>query len=105
MANLTSTEISKLNKMNRAAQDVSLGTILSVAPIGGVVTASAPQANASAVIIDTGLDANTGYTVQRFNSGSALLSYVTNTSGSLVISAVTGGDAIVAGDVFNWLAW
>ena len=49
---ISSTQINKLNKMNRAAQDVSLGTLISGFQGSSATTVSAAQSNASAVIVD-----------------------------------------------------
>ena len=102
---LTASQITKLNKMNRAAQDIALGTALGTMAVTGKVSASSAQAGASAIVITTGLTSVTGYTLQRFISGSATLDYVVNSSGSLTVTAVTGGSIITEGDVVNWLAW
>lgn len=105
---LTSTQISHINKMNRASKDVSLGTLVdgfvNNTKISGSVSASSAQASASAVVISTGLSSVSGYIIQGFRSGSAISNvYVaSNTAGSITVRS---GSSVVAGDLYNWIAW
>lgn len=102
---LSTNQINKLNRMNRAAQDAELGNLLANYPVSGSVAASAAQANASAIIIGTGLGTVQGFIVQGFRSGSPVPFGVSNTSGSLTVQAVTSGSKILANDLYNWIAW
>lgn len=105
---LTNTQIKHLNKMNRAASDVSLGTLvngfIANTQVSGSVAASSAQSAASAVVISTGLSSVAGYIVQGFRSGSAISNvYIaSNSSGSLTVRS---GSFVTTGDVYNWLAW
>lgn len=124
MTNLSSGNIAKLNKMNKAAQNVYLGTLLSTMESGsatlasnatksGKVTISDTQANASAVVIDTKLSSITGYIVQTYNTGSPVQgAYVTTSSASLTVLPNTkaywgsnGSYVISSSYVINWIAW
>jgi hypothetical protein len=84
---LTSSQINHLNRMNRAADDVNLGTLVdgfvNNTQVTGSVVASAAQSAASAIVIATGLGSVAGYQVQGFRSGSVITNlYVAgNTSG------------------------
>lgn len=105
---LTSTQINHINRMNRASQDVRLGTLVdgfvSHQVTSGSLTASASQASASAITVSTGLDSISGYIVQGFRSGSAISNvYIaSNTSGSLTFKS---GSTVTSGDRYNWIAW
>ena len=105
---LTSNEIAHLNKMNKAAQDVSLGTLVNGfvnnAMVSGSVIATASQSSASAVVIATGLSEAKGYQVNGFRSGSAISNvYVVSNSGGNI--TVRSGSFVTAGDLYNWIAW
>lgn len=119
MTALTASQIAKLNKMNRASQDVSLGTRISSAEAS--ITAmelkdvvfsssvvSAAQGNASAVILNSGLGSIVHFMVQHSRSGSVLhgdsLSklYVVNASGSLTVQTTSG--SLLPGDKVAYLA-
>jgi len=90
---ITATQKSKLNKMNRASQDVSLGTLVQGFQGASATTVSAAQASASSVAIDTGLDSVAGFVFQQFRSGSLIPAtsgsqfYTTNSAGTVTISS------------------
>lgn len=118
----TSAQIAKLNKMNKASQLVSLGTIVSglvdsVATLetGTVVKTSASvisaaQANASAVVLNTGLSTITGFTAQILRSGSAV-NYVYASSasagGNITVTSSSPASYKMAAttDVVSVVAW
>jgi hypothetical protein len=109
---LTTTQKAHLTKMNRAAKDVALGTIIGNLVAGGSFTsgktsASAAEASASALNIPTGLTAPTGYLVQGYRSGSVLspLNVVISGSNLLVTSASPATFKMANGDTFNWVAF
>lgn len=104
---LTSTQKSKLNKMNRASQDVSLGTLVEGFQGNVKTTVSSAQASASSVAIDTGLDSVSGYIFQQFRSSGSLVIptsgsqyYVKNASGTVTISSPAAG-VIQTGDIIQ----
>lgn len=104
----TASQIAKLNKMNRAAQDVSLGTVIN-GQISGVASGSivsAAQASASAVSFVTGLTAISGFMVQAFRSGSAVSPlYGSASGGTLTVTSASASYKITTGDVINYIAW
>jgi len=102
----------KLNKMNRAAQEAGLGTI--VQNVASIRTGSAVVGNteisASKVTIVPGLSTITGYQAQVFRSGSFISASGINAyiSGSkLIVGArpVAGSWVLAANDYVNWLAF
>ena len=112
---ISTTNEAKLNKMNRAAQNVSLGTLLSTfesnATVSGSLTVSDAQCNASLVDIATGLTAIEGFNIQTYSTGSLIWaqkvvssgSNLTVYTGSAVDSAVTPG--VNLDDSMFWIAW
>ena len=97
---ISSTNKAKLNKMNRAAQNVSLGDLLAARQSTTVTDA---QANASAVVIDTGLTSIEGFVVQTYRSGSLVQAQkVTSSGGNITINS---GSAVTKDDVINWIAY
>ena len=118
---ISNAQRAKINKMNRASQDVSLGTIVQNLQTGsatlngyirstGSYTAVEADSNASKVVIATGLTGVVGYMVQVYTSGSQKStikvinsgSNLTVTAGSAATSTVP---AITTGDVTNWMVW
>jgi len=105
----------KLNKMNRAAQNVSLGTMIqNMGTVStGSFTVTAAQMNASLVEVPTGLASVGGFLAQGFRSGSPL--NVKAISGSVagaivvlnstIVTAVAGGSIVQTGDVVNYVAF
>lgn len=111
MTAMTSTQIAHLDKMNRSAQDVSLGT--RIAALEGDLGASGShvvtsgEASASAINITTGIASVTGFIVQGYRSGSPLGAVkVVTSSGSLAItSSASATWVITANDVINYIVW
>ena len=105
----------QLNKMNRAAQNASLGTMIQNMGTlsSGSITVSAAQMNASRVEIPTGLATVGGFVVQGLRSGSPL--NIKATAGSVagailventtVVTTVTGGSQVAFGDVISYVAF
>lgn len=104
-----------LNKMNRAAKDVSLGTMLQKMDANSIVTGStvvisSAQASASLVSVSTGRTGLIGEIVQVRRSGSATISGSSFTnikvinSGS-IIDVTSACVAFAANDVLTWIAW
>lgn len=106
---ITTSQETKLNNSMRAAQDVSLGTIIKELQgvASGSVVVSAVHTNASAVTIVPPIATLHGAMVQVFRGGSATFNpYKAQTNGSLIFTANTAGSyALTAGDVFNWMAF
>jgi len=105
---MTSKEISQLNKMNRAAQNATLGTRLNT--LEGVVTGSlvvsSAQATASAIVIQTIINPIVGKIVQASRSGSAIPNVKCTTSGSnLNITSASPAWVIAADDALNYIVW
>jgi hypothetical protein len=104
MTRLSTTQVTHLNRMNRASKDANLGTRISLMPVSGSHTVSTAEANASAVILDSGLGTIYGYLLQVFRSGSPQGSqWITNTSGSLTVKVSSG--SLLSGDVVNYIVW
>jgi hypothetical protein len=112
---ITASQATKINRMNRAAQDVVLGTI--IRQMGNIATGShtvtGAQQNASAIVIDTTLGSSTGQIVQLYRGGSPIFTSasafrVVNSAGSITISGSyigTSGLLISASDIVNWIAF
>jgi len=104
---ITSTQESKINKMNRAAQDASLGTMVKGFQASGSHLVSAAEASASAVVINSGLGTIHGQIVQNVRSGSLAFTSasqigISNASGSLTIIGKAAG-VISTNDVINYI--
>lgn len=113
----------QLNKMNRAAQNVGLGTLVQtmqsgsqtqLTQIAGIKadlgSSGATTSAGSEVNIPTGLTAIVGKTVSITRSGSSLYNlqpYVASGSGTAVlkVSGATGGSALASGDVVTWFVF
>jgi hypothetical protein len=125
---LSTTEIKHLNKMNRSAQDISLGTTLNdlitsassvsgtlavdVATLqGNMVTpgsllVTTAQAAASAITIQTTVNPIVGKLVQGYRSGSPLTMKTMMTGSNLnITSASPTYWVIAAGDEINYNVW
>ena len=126
MTALTSAQIKKLNKMNRASADAVLGTRLAAdevtiaantaviagsnisAGTSGSYTLTGSDVTASLVNIPTKLTAPKGFTVQVYRSGSLVGGQnVAISTASLVVKStlVSGSWTMVSGDVINWVAF
>ena len=107
---ITATQKTKLNKMNRASQDVSLGTLIQGFQGASATTVSAAQASASSVAIATGLTSVTGFIFQQYRSGSLVPSpsgsqlYTTNAAGTVTISSPAAG-VIQTSDVIRLVSF
>jgi hypothetical protein len=111
---LTTTVINKVNKMNRAAKDASLGTLVANLPAtgftAGSTVVSSAEAAGSRVVIDTGLTVVTGFVGQDLRSGSPIVNakWVSGSvAGTIVVTHAVGGSAIVlaANDTLSYVAW
>ncbi len=111
---LTTAKINKLNKMNRAAKDASLGTLVGNMPATGItagsVVVSSAEAAGSRVVITTGLDVVTGFVGQDLRSGSPIINakWVSGSvAGTIVVTHGVGGSSIVlaANDSLKYVAW
>lgn len=106
---ITTTQKNHLNKMNKAAKDVSLGNLIQTMASGSPVTAgttvvSSAQASASSVTIQTGLSTITGFQVQAFRSGSFMPGINVVSSGSnLVVTSGSASYKVTANDVITWM--
>jgi len=118
---ITNTQKAKLNKMNRAAKDATLGTAIqdlqnassgSAFTLGasGSYAAVAADASNAKIAIATGLSAVKGFVVNVRRSGSAL-PFMAATAGSVAgtIAVIKDpgytGSAIATGDVVTWFAF
>jgi len=104
---ITSTQESKINKMNRASQDVSLGTLVKGFQASDAHVVTAAEASASTVVIDSGLGSISGQIVQSVRSGSLVFTSasqvgISNVSGSLTIIGKAAG-VISTNDVINYI--
>ncbi len=106
---LSASEKNKLNRSMRAAQDVSLGDIVSKTSdpfSSGVVVVSDAQTNASKVIVETGKTGITGFIVTHYSSGSPNPHVkVVNSGSNLVIEmAPSSASKLDVNDVVSWIA-
>ena len=117
-AKISAANKTRLNKMNRASQNVLLGTMIQNMGFisTGSFTVTAAQMNASRVEVPTGLTSVGGFTAQGRRSGSPLFLKATagsvagsilveNSTITTVISALTGGSAVETGDVISYTAF
>ena len=107
---ITNAQRAKINKMNRASQDVSLGTIIqgltgvNLVTSGSYATVSG-DATGSVINILTGTTSIKGQIVDIRRSGSIMYNtYVDSSTGSK-LKIVSTGSAIAAGDVVNWIVF
>jgi len=121
---LSSDEMAKINKMNKASQTPSLGTVvggletsvsnldagaaaqIAIAGASGSHAVVASESNGSTLSIDTGLGAVTGYVLNIYRAGSALNSDqgLNKASGSLTILPGSAY-AVTTSDEIYWLAF
>lgn len=99
----------KLNKMNRAAQEVQLGTMLSNlnasgSVIVGTATVTDAQVNASRIVLTTGLTSVTTFFPTYTRSGSYLTpTWVSGSvAGNLIITKSTSASPMI-GDVAAYI--
>jgi len=112
---ISNANAAKINKMNRASQNVNLGTIIQgvqtgSATLNGFIRASGSKpvsltdTDGSAVTIATGLTGLKGQLVQATSSsGSVILTGSVVNSGSNL--TVYCGSAVYAGDAVHWMVW
>jgi hypothetical protein len=99
--------------MNRAAADVSLGTMLQYLGTfaSGSLTVTNTQASASLVVITPGVSPITGFIFNGYRSGSPLNQYLNVLSGSvagtIVVQKATNvsGSVIASGDIYTYMAY
>lgn len=102
---LTTKEIYDLNNSMSAAQNVALGTkldaLLSQAVTMGTYTATAGNATANEMEINTGVSSATKFIVQIFRSGVNVMedAVVTMADGILTIADGSATYAVTAGDI------
>lgn len=105
--NITNAQAARINKMNRAAKDVDLGTFLQKSTGSFVVTAT--ESNGSRIVVATGLDAVTGVMGQLRRSGSPInLNVVSGSVAGTIVAmkdTTVTGSAISVGDVFTYIAF
>lgn len=113
---ITSSQSAKLTKMNRAAKDVALGTLIqglqtsaALVKASGSYAATAADASNAKIAITTGLTAVSGFLAEARRSGSPLALAVFSGSVAGTIVAIkdptTTGSAIAAGDVVTYFAF
>lgn len=101
----------KLNKMNRAAQDATLGTALQNLQtfkegiVKGTYTAIAADQTAGYKTINTGITIN-GFIVQVYRANILLASYkVTSTTTNLKVETNSSNYVMTTGDVINYIVF
>jgi hypothetical protein len=115
---LSSTQIAKINKMNKASQVPSLGTIIaglqtSVGTLEGVnkltsgsYAAVAADASGSSMSILTGTTTIKGFIAPvATRSGSFMYHLNVNSSTGSKLVVTTAGSPIAAGDVVTWIVF
>ena len=118
---ISNANATKINHMNRAAHNISMGTVIQDLQSGsstlngfirasGSFTAGAPEAAGSVVTVLTGLTGIKGYLVDCYKSGSLMTGIVVVNSGSNLL--MTAGShvsatpkAFASGDIVNWIVW
>lgn len=102
---LTSKQIKDLNNSMKAAQAVSLGTLLNYAKSS--YTATAGNATAGTMTIPTGLTSVTGFNAQIYRAGVNVTADASFTisSGDLVVADGSVTYSVTAGDVVYYIAW
>ena len=123
---ISNAQAAKINKMNRASQNVSLGTIVQNVQSGsatlngfirgsGSVLVAVADANASKVEVLTGLTSLVGHIVQAWNSGGSNIAgssvsavtdamlNVQNSGSNLVIR--TTASSVTPGHKIYWMVW
>jgi hypothetical protein len=118
---ISNAHAAKINKMNKASQNVSLGTVVQNLQSGsatlngyirssGSASVSQTQASASTVTIATGLTGIKGFIVQAYTSASIMTGLKVVNSGSNL--DVTAGSSVGStpkslglNDAVNWIVW
>lgn len=99
----------KLNKMNKAAQDATLGTALqdlqNASVVRGTYTVVAADQTAGYKTIDTGVTIN-GFIVQVYRANILLASYkVTTTTTNLKVETNSTDYVLSTNDVIKYIVW
>lgn len=111
---ISATQKAHLNKMNKAAKDVSLGTLLvgleGLATLGTVVSGShavtSIEANASRVVLVTGLSSITGFFDSYLRSGSpTAVTFVAGSVAGTLTVLYNNSASLVAADVASFVAF
>ena len=115
---ITDAQKAKLNKMNRAAQDISLGTVLQTAEtdIGALKTNTAKVVRGKyvAILADETAGSKTinagitisGFIVQVYRANILLADYkVTATTTNLKVETNSTDYVVTTGDVINYIVW
>jgi uncharacterized YccA/Bax inhibitor family protein len=114
---LTTTQVNHLNNMNRAAQDVALGTRLKRMPgNSGTYTLVLADTIGTKTTVFDGFTGEVGYILQAYRSGSAISGSAIGTgtlvtwgaylSGSSLVvktGSSVSGSAFTTGDVLNYM--
>jgi hypothetical protein len=110
-ASISTANKNRLNHMNRAAQNVNLGTMIQNMGVvsTGSWTVTAAQASASRVDIATGLASVGGFMLAARRSGSPLhlAAYSGSVPGTLIAikDPTVTGSAIATGDIVSFVAF
>jgi hypothetical protein len=110
-ASISTANKNRLNKMNRAAQNVSLGDRLQYlgTMASGSLTVSAAEMNGSRVVVTPGIATIGGFIGQVDRSGSIVTHQMKFTAGSvagtMIASSGSGYFGITAGDVITYVAF
>jgi len=111
-SSISDANATKINKMNKAFQNITGGTFLQGLEDRQVVASGsmlvyALHTNASVVTIATGLGSIVGFNLQTYLSGSLISEprYVDSASGSLVVTAVSGCSVLEVNQKMYWIAW
>ena len=114
---LTTTQVNHLNNMNRAAQDVALGTRLKAMPaVSGTYTLVLADTIGTKTTSLTGFTGEVGYVLQAYRSGSNISgsglgtgtlstwgAYLSGSSLVVKTGSSVSGSAFTTGDVLNYL--
>jgi hypothetical protein len=115
MTALTTSMVNKLNKMNRAAKDATLGTRIAAdeviitslsagAVVSGSYTAVTADASASAITAQTSLASIKRVFAQTTRSGSVMADTNVAISGSkVVVTSASATYVVTVGDVVNYV--
>lgn len=100
---LTTKQIKDMNRMNRAAQNAVLGSRIAGS---GSYVATAADASASSITIQTSLSSVNAAIVQAYRSGSPMYAVKETVSGSnlVITSSASGTWTITSGDVIVYTA-
>lgn len=119
---ISNAHAAKINKMNRASQNVDLGTVIqdlqsgsatlnAMVGFSGSKTVIDAEANGSRVPIVPGVSSIRGYIVQAYRSGSAISQTLKVVSGSVAGTLVVSGSLLLPGcgpkdgDVIEYMGW